>query len=99
VAMLVESGTLLPVAVEGMKQARYLLADERPLLEATTARSRRAPAVTFLAPLDPLIWDRRLLRDLFGFDYTWEVYTPAAKRRPSYSDQAISSAGSSGTQT
>ena len=84
VAELVAAGTLLPVSVEGVKQPRYLMADERPLLESTTARSRRAPAVTFLAPLDPLVWDRRLLRELFGFDYTWEVYTPLAKRRFGY---------------
>ncbi len=30
------------------------------------------------------MWDRRLVRTLFGFDYTWEVYTPAAKRRFGY---------------
>jgi uncharacterized protein YcaQ len=41
--------------------------------------------VSFLAPLDPLIWDRRgLLRGLFGFDYLWEVYVPEAKRRWGY---------------
>jgi uncharacterized protein YcaQ len=26
-----------------------------------------------IGPLDPLIWDRQLLR-LFNFDYVWEVY-------------------------
>ncbi|HEX5578254.1 MAG TPA: crosslink repair DNA glycosylase YcaQ family protein, partial [Candidatus Limnocylindria bacterium] len=83
-ADLAEAGTLVPVAVEGLKQLRYLLADERPLLEATERPSRRQAAVTFLAPLDPLVWDRRLLRDLFGFAYTWEVYVPAAKRRHGY---------------
>jgi uncharacterized protein YcaQ len=40
--------------------------------------------VAFLAPLDPLMWDRDLLRSLFGFDYVWEVYVPAAKRRWGY---------------
>ena len=40
--------------------------------------------VAFIAPLDPLVWDRRLLRDLFGFDYLWEVYVPEAKRRWGY---------------
>ena len=40
--------------------------------------------MTFLAPLDPLAWDRDLLRSLFGFDYLWEVYVPAAKRRWGY---------------
>lgn len=37
-----------------------------------------------LAPLDPLIYDRRLTQKLWGFDYTWEVYTPAAKRTRGY---------------
>jgi uncharacterized protein len=43
-----------------------------------------APGVAFLAPLDPLVWDRDLLRRLFGFDYIWEVYVPQAKRRWGY---------------
>ena len=42
------------------------------------------PGVAFLAPLDPLVWDRDLLRSLWDFDYVWEVYVPAAKRRWGY---------------
>jgi uncharacterized protein YcaQ len=84
IAGLLEDGTLIPVAVEGLRGSRYLLAEERPILDATNARSQRLPHVTFMAPLDPLIWDRRLLRDLFGFDYVWEVYVPAAKRKHGY---------------
>ncbi len=37
-----------------------------------------------LAPLDPLIYDRRVTSGLWGFDYTWEVYTPPAKRKRGY---------------
>ena len=40
--------------------------------------------MTFLAPLDPLCWDRDLLRTLFDFDYVWEVYVPEHKRRWGY---------------
>jgi uncharacterized protein YcaQ len=83
-AQLVDEGVLTPVVVEGMRQPRYLLAAEAPILEATREPWDEPPAVTFMAPLDPLIWDRRLLRDLFGFDYIWEVYVPAAKRRHGY---------------
>ncbi|HET6643825.1 MAG TPA: crosslink repair DNA glycosylase YcaQ family protein [Gaiellaceae bacterium] len=28
-----------------------------------------------------MIWDRRLLGSLFGFDYVWELFVPPAKRR------------------
>jgi uncharacterized protein len=37
-----------------------------------------------LAPLDPMIYDRRVTRLLWGFDYAWEVYTPASKRKRGY---------------
>ena len=30
------------------------------------------------------MWDRRLVKGLFGFDYIWEVYVPAPKRRHGY---------------
>jgi uncharacterized protein len=28
-----------------------------------------------------MVWDRGLLRSLFGFDYVWELFVPPAKRR------------------
>jgi len=43
-----------------------------------------ASGVAFLAPLDPFVWDRDFLRALYDFDYVWEVYVPAAKRRWGY---------------
>lgn len=83
-AALVDDGTLIPVAVEGFRAARHVLADELPILEATTLPGAAAPSVSFVAPLDPLMWDRRLVKGLFGFDYIWEVYIPEAKRRHGY---------------
>jgi uncharacterized protein len=82
---LVEHGMLLPVTVEGLKGPRYIIADEKPILEASAHPASVEPAgVSFLAPLDPLVWDRRLLRSLWAFDYLWEVYVPEAKRRWGY---------------
>ena len=82
---LVEEGALLPVEVEGLKGLRYVIADEEPILDATAEpASLPPPAISFLAPLDPLVWDRRMLRDLWGFDYLWEVYVPEKKRRWGY---------------
>ena len=86
VAALVEEGALIEVEVEGVRGVRHVLAGERAILaETERARSRRArDEVTFLAPLDPLMWDRRLLRELFAFDYRWEVYIPAHEREHGY---------------
>jgi hypothetical protein len=84
-AELTEDGELLPVEVEGLKGTRYIIGAEEPILEATAdPMSMPPPNVTFLAPLDPLAWDRRMLRELWGFDYLWEVYVPEAKRRWGY---------------
>ena len=83
-AGLVDDGTLFPVQIEGLRQPRYVLAEEEPILDATAQPRMRAQSATFVAPLDPLMWDRRLVRDLFGFEYLWEIYVPAAKRRHGY---------------
>lgn len=82
---LVDEGRLLPVAVDGLKRERYIIAEEEPILESTAdPASLPPPSVAFLAPLDPLVWDRRMLRELFAFDYLWEVYVPEAKRKWGY---------------
>jgi uncharacterized protein YcaQ len=76
---------LLPIEVDGLKGTRYMIASEEPILEASAdASSLPRPDVSFLAPLDPLVWDRRQLRDLWNFDYLWEVYVPEAKRKWGY---------------
>ena len=35
----------------------------------------------FIAPLDNLMWDRKLIEAVFGFSYKWEIYTPREKRK------------------
>ena len=85
---LVDAGALVPVEVEGVRGTRFILGEEIAALEeaarSVAAGEPAGPGVTFLAPLDPFVWDRDLLRSLFDFDYVWEVYVPAAKRRWGY---------------
>ena len=84
-AELVARGLVVPVEVEGVKGPRYIVSAEQPMLDAAADWNDAAqPEVAFLAPLDPLMWDRRLLRDLWDFDYLWEVYVPEPKRRWGY---------------
>ena len=42
------------------------------------------PAVTFVAPVDPLVAGRRQLLELFDFEYRWEIFTPEPKRQFGY---------------
>jgi uncharacterized protein YcaQ len=73
---MVEAGELVDVAIEGSPR-RYLAVPE--LLDARIAKPD--DRVRILGPLDPLLWDRNLVRHLFGFDYVWEVYKPASQRK------------------
>ncbi|MFO0625214.1 MAG: crosslink repair DNA glycosylase YcaQ family protein [Polyangiales bacterium] len=67
--------------VEG--HALFCLRDDLPLLDRV-AHDEPARAPQLLAPLDPLVYDRQITERLWGFPYTWEVYTPPAKRVRGY---------------
>jgi uncharacterized protein YcaQ len=40
--------------------------------------------VRLLAPFDPVVWDRRRFEMLWGWEYRFEAYTPAVKRKLGY---------------
>ncbi len=89
----IASGFAIEVRVEGWRTTRLAVASDVPLiaeLEAGRVPETWAPTdtstdeeVVFLSPLDP-VSARGRAKPLFGFDYSWEVYTPAAKRRFGY---------------
>jgi len=78
---MVADGALRRVRVQGVRDERYILASDAPFLKGGALRKHE---VALLAPLDPLVWDRELLRQLFDFDYVWEVYVPAKSRKHGY---------------
>lgn len=70
-------GTLEAWDVDGEAYAALPgLLDDAPPVDDDVAR--------VLAPLDAVLWDRRGVADLFGFEYVWEVYKPASERRWGY---------------
>ena len=80
-----KDGVITPVQVEGIRFPLYMLSGDLLLLESVTARQAfLKPRLEFLAPLDPMLWDRKLIEALWGYQYSWEIYTPAAKRKYGY---------------
>lgn len=73
---LVREGRLVEVDIDGSK-TRYLTTPS--FLDQRCGRLD--DRVRILGPLDPLLWDRKLVQHLFGFEYVWEVYKPAKSRR------------------
>jgi uncharacterized protein YcaQ len=76
VEQMIEEGELIDVVVEG--SPRHYLAT--PAFLATKA-PRYDDRVRILGPLDPLLWDRNLVRHIFDFEYVWEVYKPEHQRK------------------
>jgi len=73
---LMRSGELESGEVDG---ERYLWPAETVNFAREVKRRLR-----FLAPFDPVVWDRRRFAHLFGWKYRFEAYTPDAKRRLGY---------------
>ena len=82
---LTEEGKISPVVVEGIKQPFYYRTDDSELMrDVLEGTADLKPRMSFIAPLDPLMWDKSLVLALWGYQYSWEIYTPATKRRYGY---------------
>jgi uncharacterized protein len=73
---LVETGALIPVAVEGWADAAFA--------DAAPKQRRLADGHALLSPFDNSIWFRDRARRLFDVNVKLEIYTPAEKRVHGY---------------
>ena len=78
-------GLIQKAAVEGIRFPMYYLTEDLPLVDAVLSDNidltRR---LEFLAPLDPMLWDRKLVEAIWDYQYAWEIYTPPEKRKYGY---------------
>ncbi len=75
---------IIDIMVEGIKEKLYCLSSDRALLETVLKEPELKARCELIAPLDNMLWDRRLIKALFDFDYKWEIYTPKAQRKYGY---------------
>lgn len=84
-AALEAAGRIAPVRVEGLRTPLYMRFEDDPLMENVVRGDIDTRArLEFLAPLDPMLWDRKLIEALWDYRYSWEIYTPAEKRKYGY---------------
>ncbi|GIP38996.1 hypothetical protein J31TS4_22760 [Paenibacillus sp. J31TS4] len=83
-ARLLAARRITEVRVEGLEHPLYARTEDVPLLERGMTEEPAVRRASILAPLDNLLWDRKLVQELFGFEYRWEVYKPAAERKYGY---------------
>ena len=82
---LADEGKICPVCVEGIKQTFYYrIEDDELMRQILDRKADLKPRMSFIAPLDPLMWDKALIYALWDFKYAWEIYTPATKRKYGY---------------
>jgi len=81
---LIARGDIFPVEVEGIRGPLYCRERDRETLLRAMSEEKLKARCEVIAPLDPMMWDRKLIRVLFSFEYSWEIYTPAVKRKYGY---------------
>ena len=80
-----EAGRIKSVRVEGISSIFCYRTEDDALMQAVLAgEADRKPRLEFLAPLDPMLWDKAMIAALWDFSYSWEIYTPAVKRKYGY---------------
>ncbi len=83
-ALLLAEGRIIEITVEGLKDKLYCLGSDQDMLEEILLEPKLKPRCELIAPLDSMLWDRRLIKELFDFDYKWEIYTPETQRKFGY---------------
>jgi len=81
---LLSEGKVFEIKVEDINVKLYCLSTDWDLLQTVLKDPELKARCELLAPLDNMLWDRRLIKSLFDFDYKWEIYTPEVQRKYGY---------------
>ena len=79
---LLNSRKIVEVQVEGINKSFVIPTAALQLFQ--NPPQVREVRTEFIAPLDNLLWDRKLISAIFDFDYKWEIYEPQHRRKFGY---------------
>lgn len=83
-AELLAESLIASVNVENINHTLYCRMEDIKLLDNIRKDYDEKLRCELIAPLDNMMWDRRLIKELFGFEYKWEIYTPVEERKYGY---------------
>lgn len=78
---LLKEEKLAEIQVEGQKDMFYCLSSDIDLINLVLPDKKLKGRTELIAPLDNMLWDRKMIKAIFDFDYKWEIYTPGDKRK------------------
>lgn len=78
---LLADNKIIEISIQNIADKFYCLSEDKTLINRVLSNSDFVGRTEFVAPLDNMIWDRKLIKLIFNFDYKWEIYTPIVKRK------------------
>lgn len=81
---LLKEEKIIELNVEGCKDNFYCLTKDQHLLNEVLTDPEYKGRTELIAALDGMLWDRKLIKEIFDFDYKWEIYTPQEQRKYGY---------------
>jgi len=76
-----KKGSIVKLTVPEINEDFYIRQQD---IDSLHKKSDYDNCIRILAPLDNMLWDRLMVQKLFDFQYSWEVYLPAEKRKYGY---------------
>jgi uncharacterized protein YcaQ len=80
--ILEDEGDIFSFNLDGFRGKVYAPIEDKEIWEDNTPFD--IDCVRFLAPLDPLNWNRALFKAIYNMEYSWEVYKKAKDRTYGY---------------
>ena len=81
---LFKSDRIIKIQIENIPEIFYCLSTDRSLIDMVLYNNEFEYRTEFIAALDNMMWDRKIIKKIFDFEYKWEIYTPIVKRKYSY---------------